>query len=247
MPALPSTSSFPADPLLRLQCQNVWRASEMASYAAPVMSSGFACLDRELPNGGWPRSSLIELLLQQAGIGEMQLLKPALSTLSKRQRIVLVQPPYLPHAIACKTWNIDVSNLLWIRVNSGADALWTSEQILKNGSCGAVLLWQSNARNESLRRLNLAAQSTATWLWLMRPLLCRSDTSPAQLRIALRPAHAGVALEVLKRKGPRLDHSLFVPLADMPAARLFSETDYAGVAKRSSAPARARKPAALLV
>jgi hypothetical protein len=39
-----------------------------------------------------------------------------------------------------------------------------TEQILKNGCCGAVILWQSVVRNESLHRLHLAAQSTDTWL-----------------------------------------------------------------------------------
>ncbi|MFZ6659091.1 hypothetical protein [Undibacterium sp. TJN19] len=46
----------------------IWRASEMAVYKASTICSGFKDLDAELPNVGWPRSSLIELLVQQAGI-----------------------------------------------------------------------------------------------------------------------------------------------------------------------------------
>jgi protein ImuA len=185
--------------------------------------------------------------LQQAGIGEMQLLKPALARLSKNQRIALVQPPYIPHATACKTWGIDISQLLWIRAKSTGDALWTTEQILKNGSCGAVILWQSNARAESLRRLNLAAQTTDTWFWFMRPMACSADASPAPLRLALRPALGGVSLDIVKRRGPRSDTPLFVPLADMPAGRHLSDTENATFVEHIPATVTARDVTPILV
>ena len=205
-------------------------------------------LDEELPNRGWPRSSLTEILLQQNGIGEMQLLKPALARLSKNQRIALVQPPYLPHAMACETWGIDTSRLLWVRAKSTGDALWTTEQILKNGSCGAVILWQSNVRAESLRRLNLAAQTTDTWFWLMRPMACAGDSSPAPLRLALRPAIAGVSIDIVKRRGPRSDTPLFVPLADMPAGRhLLDNDENATAVEHPPADVTARSIASVLV
>lgn len=243
-PPLPLSDS--ARSLLQLPIQNVWRASELAVSRATTCSTGHPALDDELPNKGWPRSSLVELLLQQAGIGEMQLLKPALASLSKNQRIALIQPPYIPHAMACKTWGIDTTKILWIRAKSTGDALWTTEQILKNGSCGAVILWQSNVRAESLRRLNLAAQTTDTWLWLMRPLACACDTSPAQLRLALRPALGGVTIEIVKRRGPQSDTPLFVPLADMPAGRHPLEENATAV-DHTPAPFTARNSASILV
>lgn len=214
---------------------------------ATTCSTGHAMLDEELPNKGWPRSTLVELLLQQAGIGEMQLLKPALAKLSKNQRIALVQPPYLPHVTACKSWNFNTRNLLWIKAASTADALWSTEQILKNGSCGAVVLWQSNIRSESLRRLNLAAQTTDTWLWLMRPLSSSADASPAPLRIALRPALGGVSLEIIKRRGPHLDNTLFIPLVDMPAGHKFMDDENAAVVQRTPPVVATREHSAILV
>ena len=161
----------------QLAMRDVWRASELAISRSTTCSTGHAALDAQLPNSGWPRSALIEVLVQQAGIGEMQLLQPTLANLSRTQRIALIQPPYLPHAMACKSWGINERNLLWLRSASSADALWSAEQILKNGSCGAVILWQANVRPEALRRLNLAAQSTDTWLWLMRPLSSSADVA----------------------------------------------------------------------
>ena len=226
---------------------DVWRASELAVSRTATCSSGFDHLDSELPSGGWPRSALIELLLQQSGTGEMQLLKPVLTRLSQTQRIVLVQPPYLPQAMACRSWGMQLNNLLWIKTAGAADGLWATEQILKNGCCGAVILWQSNIRNESLRRLHLAAQSGDTLLWLMRPLAARMDASPAQLRIALRPAAGGVALNIVKRRGPLSGQRLFIPLADMPAAPHLLDQDNAPVVMRARPPAAARSAASVLV
>src|SRR5450830_1779327 len=215
----PLIQSDSARALLQLPLQDVWRASELALSRSTTCTTGHAVLDAELPNGGWPRSALVEVLLQPAGIGEMQLLKPVLAKLAITQRIALTQPPYLPHAMTCKSWGLVDRNLLWLRPSSSADALWSAEQILKNGSCGAVILWQNNVRSESLRRLNLAAQSTDTWFWLMRPMSAASEASPAPLRLGLRPALCGVKIEIVKRRGPCYDQSLFVPLPDMPTSR----------------------------
>ena len=227
--------------------EGVWRASELATSRATTCGTGYAELDAQLPNGGWPRSTLVELLLQQSGIGEMQLLKPALVALSKNQRIALVQPPYVPHAIACQAWGIDTNRLLWIRAKSTGDALWATEQMLKNGSCGAVILWQTNVRAESLRRLNLAAQTTETWFWFMRPLACASEASPAPLRLALRAAHSGVALSIVKRRGPSADGSILVRLADMPAGRALQDNEHANAVEHPLAPLGARNTPSVLV
>lgn len=231
----------------QLSLRDVWRASELAISRSTTCSTGHAMLDTELPNGGWPRSTLVELLVQQHGIGEMQLLKPVLASLSRHQRIALIQPPYLPHAMACRAWHVNDRNLLWLRPNRSADALWSAEQILKNGSCGAVVLWQSNVRPEALRRLNLAAQTTNTWIWLMRPLAASADASPSPLRMALRPALGGVSIDIIKRRGPHCENPIFLPLADMPAGRQLLDTDHETHVKRVPATAAIGSPASMLV
>lgn len=243
----PTILSDSARALLQLPIQDIWRASELAVSRATTCSTGHHELDSELPNKGWPRSTLVEILLQQAGIGEMQLLRPALAKLSKNQRIALVQPPYIPHALACEIWGIDTSRVLWLRAASTGDALWTAEQILKNGSCGAVILWQSNVRAEALRRLNLASQTTDTWFWLMRPLACAVESSPAPLRLALRPALGGVSLDIIKRRGPASDSPIFIPLAEMPAGRHPLEEKNATAIERTFASVTARNAAPVLV
>ncbi|MPQ56273.1 translesion DNA synthesis-associated protein ImuA [Duganella sp. FT27W] len=205
-----------AEQAKRLVMRDVWRASELAISRAITGTTGHPQLDAELPNGGWPRSSLVELMVQQHGIGEMQLLRPFLTGLSQKQRVAMIQPPYVPHAMAARAWGMKVENMMWLTPKSSADALWAAEQILKNGSCGAVVLWQPNVRPEALRRLNLASQTTDTWLWLVRPLSAAMDASPSPLRMSLRPAAGGVSVDIIKRKGPHCDELIFVPLPDMP-------------------------------
>ncbi len=227
--------------------RNVWRASELAVSRATTCSTGDEDLDSELPNRGWPRSSLVELLVQQAGIGEIQLLRPTLKRLSADRRIALVQPPYLPQAMALREWQFNEKNIFWVRPETSADALWSTEQILKNGSCGAVVLWQRDIRPEALRRLNLVAQGADTWFWLIRPLTHCSDASPSPLRLALRPAIGGVSVDIVKRRGPHCDAPIFVPLEGLPAGRKHLDTEHETNVVRVPAVTTARSVAAALV
>ena len=119
------------------------------------------------------------------------------------QRIALLQPPYLPQIAAWREWGLPPEQLLWIRAQRHADLLWSAEQVLRNGSCGALLFWQGTLRNEALRRLQLAAQASDMLCWLMRPIAFADEPSPAPLRLAVRPLPGGVQIDVLKRRGPQ--------------------------------------------
>lgn len=111
-PALAVPAAAPSLPLSLSEL--VWRAGHMGRASVAVTSTGHAALDRELPDGGWPHRGLIELLLQQEGIGEMRLLQPALQALGTR-RIALLQPPHLPQIAAWRAWGFRPEQLLWIR------------------------------------------------------------------------------------------------------------------------------------
>jgi protein ImuA len=192
---------------------SLWRASQLARSATRCVDTGFAALSAQLPGGGWPLGTLIDLLVQQHGIGELRLLRPALAGLGKRP-IVLLQPPHAPQALALAALGLEPSQLIWIRggVKSG-DALWAAEQVLRSGCCGALLLWQSHARGETLRRLHLAAQSGETLFCMLRPLAAAQDSSPAPLRLSLKPAAGGIDIGFVKRRGPQRDAPLFLPMS----------------------------------
>ncbi len=192
---------------------SLWLASQLAHSANRCADTGFAALSAQLPGGGWPSGTLIDLLVQQPGIGELRLLRPALAALGQRP-IVLLQPPHAPQALALAALGLPPSQLIWLR--SGAksgDALWAAEQVLRSGCCGALLFWQQHVRGEALRRLHLAAQSGETLFWMLRPLSAAQDSSPAPLRLSLRPAPGGIDIGFVKRRGPQRDAPLFLPLS----------------------------------
>ena len=54
-----------------------------------------------MPGGGWPTGARTEILSGRAGIGELQLVLPALAALSwAGKRVVWLAPPHLPYAPA---------------------------------------------------------------------------------------------------------------------------------------------------
>lgn len=209
---------------------SIWRASQLARGSSRCIDSGHQVLDGQLPGGGWPAGELTELLVSQPGIGELRLLAPAMAAVAKRG-IMLVQPPHPPQAIAFAALGIPPSQLTWVRPSKTADALWATEQILKSNSAGCVLFWAAHCRNDSLRRLHLAAQSSETFFFLLRPLQSAQDSSPAPLRLSLQPAADGISIGFVKRRGPAREAPLFLPLTQP------------GIIKRPTAPGRVPAPA----
>ncbi|CDG81960.1 translesion DNA synthesis-associated protein ImuA [Janthinobacterium agaricidamnosum] len=222
---------------------SLWRASQLAHSAERCIDTGFAALSAQLPGQGWPAGNMIDLLLQQPGSGEMRLLSPALAGLSQRP-IVMLQPPHPPQALALAALGLDPSQLIWIRSNNSGDALWAAENVLRSGSCGALLFWQNHVRGETLRRLHLAAQSGDTLFCMLRPLASAQHASPAPLRLSLRPAAGGIDIGFVKRRGPRRETPLFLALNLVPSHlssfNLFSPIRHAPLDRPLSAPASAR-------
>ncbi len=73
----------------------LWRASQIGGAPGRITASGFAALDAQLPGGGWPHGVLTELLLPQAGVGELRLLSPALAAvcpLAEREHGAPIKP-----------------------------------------------------------------------------------------------------------------------------------------------------------
>ena len=211
----------------------LWRASQLAQATTRCVDTGHAVLSAQLPGAGWPTGTLVDLLLQQPGIGELRLLRPALQRVAQR-RIVLLQPPHAPQALALAALGLAPAHLLWLRSRRSSDALWAAEQVLRSGSCGALLMWQQHARGETLRRLHLAAQAGETLFFLLRPLAAAQDASPAPLRLSLRPAAGGIDIGFVKRRGPQRDAPLFLPLSPSLLQR------HASLDRSSPAPAAAR-------
>jgi protein ImuA len=213
----------------------LWRASQLAHGRGKTIDTGYPVLSAELPGGGWPVGELVDLLVEQPGVGEMRLLRPAFSQLNERP-IALIRPPHIPDGPGLNYIGLSLERLLQIRTTKITDALWSAEQILQTGSCGAVLLWAQHTKASSLRRLHLAAQSSETLLIMVRPLATAQDSSPALLRLALRPAAEGLMVDIVKRRGPMRAEPLSISLQPTPV--LYSR--HARLSRRSLAEAASR-------
>jgi protein ImuA len=194
---------------------SLWRASQLARGRGRTIDTGYPALSTELPGGGWPVGALIDLLVQQVGVGEMRLLQPALGALAGRP-IALVQPPHIPHTLGLRYIGLSLDRLLQIKTSNTSDALWSAEQILRAGSCGVLLLWTQHTQSSSLRRLHLAAQSAETLFIMVRPLTAAQHASPALLRLALRPSAQGLMVDIVKRRGPARAEPLSIFLQPTP-------------------------------
>jgi len=190
----------------------LWRAAQLAQGAARCIATGYPALSAQLPHGGWPLGTLIELLHPHAGMGELRLLRPALCQLERGRTVALVQPPHVPHIASWSSWRLDPRQLLWIDPPRPNDALWAAEQILRSGACAALLCWLPRARTESLRRLHLAAQRGDTLFFALRPASAARQASPAPLRLALASTPQGLSIHILKRQGPKSEDPVTLAL-----------------------------------
>jgi cell division inhibitor SulA/protein ImuA len=191
----------------------VWKVKDAsAAPPHPVWSTGKSSLDARLPGGGWPTASLIEVLLDDTGLGEVQLFLPALVECQRRSGhgraedaswLVWIAPPHEPYAPALAQQGIELGRLLVVRPPSATEALWAAEQALGSGICAAVFLWLKGTDDRWLRRLKLAAEAGGALGVLFRPERHRFESSPASLRLLMTQGEHEARLDLLKVQGGR--------------------------------------------
>lgn len=216
----------------------LWRGSSLAQAQRPVVSAGYQQLNRELPGGGWPLGTLIEIAPSQPGIGEVALLGPALSQLAPQQRIAFVHPPYVPCVQSWNNWHLSARQLLWVQPETTGDALWACEQILRHHACAALLCWVSGVHPAGLRRLHLAARQGETLFVLWRPQESLRQSSAAPLRLGLNPCKQGLEISIIKRQGPTCEQPVFIAIS--PDTPFFRNTAHATLDRHPHAGAQPR-------
>lgn len=170
-----STESFAAENLH----PGLWRASQVGRPREAVFSSGFPALDEVLPGGGWPASSLTELLLPHPGVGEMRLLAPVLVRLQREQHgrcMMWFDPPARPSAWALHSLGLSTGQL--VVVHSQGDVPLSSLPRSLRGPANAS-------------RCGLPARSANT-----------SHSALWALEHALRSGHVGAVLAWLPARLP---------------------------------------------
>jgi protein ImuA len=240
VPARPSPPSLAPPAAAEDLHPALWRAHQVGRQPLVTWPSGFAALDAELPGAGWPAGALTELLLPHAGIGEMRLLAPVLAAAQQRERcVMLFDPPAAPCGWALGALGIDVRRLVLVQGSTpvlptdlrrpargarpaapAAHTLWALEQALKSGHVGALLAWlPARLPADALRRLQLAAQAHEGPAFMLRDAQAGVQPSAAPLRLRLAPAGPdGLALQILKRRGPPLLQPLHLALPPVLSA-----------------------------
>jgi len=211
---------------------HIWRGTEwiQAETGAGASSTGYALLDQQLPGQGWPHGQLVELLVDQPGIGELGLLLPALAGATRAGRTcVWVLPcpgsvlepddtgtpadalpgtarPALPYAPALAEAGIDLAHSIFVKPLTAREGGWALEQSLRTAHLGALLGWLpdsagADADFRALRRLHLLAQRHQALVFILRPARCAQDPSPAALRLHLHNEGGPLQVRVLKRRG----------------------------------------------
>jgi hypothetical protein len=181
----------------------IWRGGSTTQRRG--LSSGFAALDEHLPDKGWPRTGLIEILVSRFGSGELTVLLPALAALTRvrdARWCVWVAPPLMPFAPALASRGVVLDRVAIVR---GARPLWAFEQTLRSGGCDAALAWTRRSMPRETRRLQLAAERGRTLGVLFRPRRAAREASSAVLRLSLEPLAAGMRITLLKGRSPRRD------------------------------------------
>jgi len=182
----------------------IWRANELGAGRSSSVPTGFQALDRELPEGGWPCGSLVEVLQAQPSLLEWRLVGPSLQALiSGGRSVVVIGPPKRPHLAGLRHLGLDEARLVWIKAEAPSERLWATEQLVRANAAGAVLTWLPQARPEQLRRLQVLAQSCEGPVFVFRPVAARHDPSPAPLRLLASTLFDWqVQIQILKRRGP---------------------------------------------
>ncbi len=180
--------------------RQIWRGR-----SAPVpcggIATGLIALDEVLPQGGWPPTALSEILLPADGVGELQLVLPALARLARSDKpVMLVSPPYLPGVAGWAAGGMDMRYLVIVQASSSTQALWAMEQCLRSAACAAVVGWPTEADDRHLRRLQIAADTGQTPGFVFRDRRHAEHASPAALRVELE-AGSPPLLRVRKCRG----------------------------------------------
>jgi hypothetical protein len=178
----------------------IWRGGSCVRVAALGVPTGFAELDAVLPGSGWPTAALTEIYVERPGIGEFQIVMPALAQLTQAGRwLALIAPPYIPYAPALAIHGVNLARLMVIRATR-ENKLWACEQALRTAGCGAVLAWFDDVPERPLRRLQLAMEGRDTLALIFRPGHS-IPSSPAALKLHVSRTQGRTMVRVLKRRG----------------------------------------------
>ena len=176
------------------------------SERSPVLSTGWADLDKLLPGNGLRRGCLVEWLAADPGSGAGTL---ALAAAREAGRdggpmvVVESRGEFYPPAAALA--GIELSQLIVVRVRSAQDEIWAVDQALRCPAVGSVVCWTDRFDQRGRRRWQLSAEAGAGLGLLVCPERVRHQACWAEVRLLVEPLVSGqgrrLRVEVLRCRG----------------------------------------------
>jgi len=196
-----SSAAVRAETIQTLRRQLV--SSQKSPSVQKCIPTGLNCLDRLLPGGGLPTSSLIEWISEDSGQATASIALRSLSPmLSLAGCLAVIDERHDFHADAARVQGIPLSRLLLIRPEkrveamtssrsrfvrrtsaSESEALWALEQAARCAGVRAILCWLDRASSAVMRRLQLAIERSGVTIMLIRSVSALSQASFADLRL----------------------------------------------------------------
>ena len=202
----PPAAAADLTPLLELEKllqenRHLWRGRDSTATRPNGISTGFPELDALLPDGGWPKGALLEVVVPRWGIGELRLMLPALAAVSRQPRWSMwIDPPFIPYAPALAEAGVSLEHTLMVTPRRPAtETAWSMEKALRAGTCAIVMAWGDRVPERTVRRLQLAAEQGNALGVLFHSR--ENGPSPAAVRIRLEPAGSGLEVQLLKARG----------------------------------------------
>lgn len=171
-----------------------------------ILPSGIVGLDELLPDHGWPRGGVVEIIVPDMLADATDLVQPALRRLSRQGRtIALVTPPFAARASVFTDTEINATHLLQINPHPGRSTLWTVESLLETGECAAVLAWPGCDTELMCKRLHKAALQGRSLCVLFRYEGLARRCSGSDVRLRLEVSEAGRVIYRVNQAGECTD------------------------------------------
>jgi hypothetical protein len=156
-----------------------------------VISSGNEALDRLLPGRGFRRGMLVEWLAGGAGSGAATLALMAAREAARDGGALIVVDRYRQfYPPAAARLGIDLEKLFVVRPERNEDHAWAVDQALRCLGVAAVWCAAGEQDDHTLRRWQLAAESSGVLGLLLRGAAARQEPSWAELRLLVEPIAA---------------------------------------------------------
>lgn len=194
---------------------HIWRAATGAQDSAGRLPTGYADLDKAL-NGGVPAHGLVRVRAC-LGIGEVSAFLPVFRQCPAHQFTVFVNPPGAVHAPWLLTQGFCLEQVYVVTPETWDDALWATEQCIKNDACQMVLCWLDHITPKQARRLQVAAAQHQCLCLLYESVSVARQALPVVLDLALQPVHNGLNVEIHKQRGGWAHDGIVIPLTHLPS------------------------------